>query len=78
MFKKEVFGKMKSSAIFINTSRGDVHNQYDLYEALKSNTIWGAGIDVTSPEPMGPDNEMLKLDNIMITPHIASADEETR
>ena len=76
MFNKEVFGKMKSSAIFINTSRGDVHNH--LYEALKSYTIWGAGLDVTTPEPMGPDDEMLKLDNIMITPHIASADEKTR
>jgi len=40
--------------------------------------IWGAGLDVTSPEPMRSDDEMLKLDNVLITPHIGSADEETR
>ena len=78
MFNKEAFGKMKNSAIFINTSRGDIQNQKDLYEALKSKTIWGAGLDVTSPEPMTPNDDFLKLENVFITPHIGSADEETR
>jgi len=45
---------------------------------LVNKTIWGAGLDVTNPEPMSKDDLMLKLPNVVITPHIASADEEAR
>jgi glyoxylate/hydroxypyruvate reductase len=63
MFKKETFEKMKKSAIFINVSRGEVVHQPSLIEALKNGTIKAAGLDVTTPEPLPLDNELLKLDN---------------
>jgi glyoxylate reductase len=77
-FDKPAFEKMKSSAIFINTSRGGIHNEKDLIDALKNKTIWGAGLDVTNPEPMSSDNELLKMPNVCVTPHIGTATVETR
>jgi glyoxylate reductase len=72
------FALMKPTAIFINTSRGPVVDQRALYEALKSGQIFAAGIDVTEVEPIPPDDPLLTLDNIIITPHIASASFTTR
>jgi glyoxylate reductase len=69
---------MKKSAIFINTSRGGVHNEVDLLEALKSETIWGAGLDVTNPEPMQADNPLLFMPNVAVLPHIGSATVQAR
>jgi glyoxylate reductase len=78
VFDKSAFHKMKSSAIFINTSRGLVHNEVDLIEALEKKEIWGAGLDVCNPEPMLPDNPLLKMENVSVLPHIGSATVETR
>ncbi len=78
IFNKAAFHKMKKSALFINTSRGQVHQQNDLYEALVGGTIWGAGLDVTNPEPMRPDDPLLHLENVAITPHIGSATMQAR
>lgn len=78
MFGMEQFSKMKNSAIFINTARGGVHNEEELIEALRQNIIWGAGLDVTNPEPMSKDNPLLKMDNAVVFPHIGSATKETR
>lgn len=78
MFNAGVFKKMKKSAIFVNTSRGGVVNQDDLYEALKSGEIGGAGLDVTVPEPLPTDSPLLDLPNCIVLPHIASATEDTR
>lgn len=78
MFNKRVFDQMKPTSIFINTSRGLVHNELDLTEALTSGTIWGAGLDVTNPEPMKPDNPLLNMENVAILPHIGSATVEAR
>lgn len=78
MFGMEEFEKMKSSGIFINTSRGSVHKEDDLTEALRQNIIWGAGLDVTNPEPMSQDNPLLNMDNAVVFPHIGSATEETK
>lgn len=78
LFGKSVFEQMKPNAIFINTSRGGVVNQKDLYEALKNKTIQSAGLDVTTPEPLPLDDPLLSLDNIVILPHIGSADINTR
>ncbi|HEY6082877.1 MAG TPA: NAD(P)-dependent oxidoreductase, partial [Chitinophagaceae bacterium] len=75
---KKVFGKMKPSAIFINTARGAIHNEKDLIAALQQGTIWGAGLDVTNPEPMAPDNPLLDMQNVAVLPHIGSATHETR
>ena len=72
------FALMKPTAVFINTSRGPVVDQRALYEALKSGQIFAAAIDVTEVEPIPPDDPLLTLDNIIITPHIASASFTTR
>jgi glyoxylate reductase len=78
IFNKDAFAKMKSSAIFINTARGGVHNETDLLEALKNNVILGAGLDVTNPEPMKPGNPLLEMENVCVLPHIGSATIEAR
>ncbi len=78
LFNKSAFEKMKPLAIFINTSRGLVHNEQDLTEALRKGRIWGAGLDVTNPEPMLPDNPLLSMENVAVLPHIGSATVETR
>ena len=78
MFNKTLFGKMKKTAIFVNTSRGGVVNQEDLHEALVSGTILAAGLDVTVPEPLPTDSPLLKLPNCVVLPHIGSATNETR
>lgn len=77
-FDKAAFSKMKNTAIFINTSRGGVHNENDLIDAIKNEVIWGAGLDVTNPEPLNPASELLKLPSVAVLPHIGSATEETR
>ena len=69
---------MKSNAILINVSRGPVVNQDDLYEALANRRILAAGIDVTCPEPLPPSHLLYQLENCVITPHIASAETDSR
>jgi len=71
-------GLMKRSAILVNTSRGPVIDQEALYEALVSGEIAGAGLDVTDPEPIDPEDPLLQLDNCVVVPHIASASVATR
>lgn len=78
IFNKTAFEKMKATAIFINTSRGPVHNETDLIDALNLGQIWGAGLDVTNPEPMRPDNPLLSMENVAVLPHIGSATAEAR
>lgn len=78
LFNREVFNQMKPSSIFINTSRGGVHNEADLIEALTKGAIWGAGLDVTNPEPMKPNNPLLEMPNVAVLPHIGSATVEAR
>ncbi|WP_316805783.1 D-glycerate dehydrogenase [Pedobacter agri] len=77
-FSMEVFKKMKSNAIFINTARGGIHNEQDLTQALEEKIIWGAGLDVTNPEPMDKNNPLLFMESVAVLPHIGSATEETR
>jgi glyoxylate reductase len=77
-FNMDVFKKMKPTSIFINTSRGGVHHEKDLIEALNQNIIWGAGLDVTNPEPMAKDNPLLFMENVCVLPHIGSATVEAR
>jgi len=78
MMDREQFTMMKSTAILINTSRGQVVDQKALYEALVSGGIAGAGLDVTDPEPILRDDPLLTLDNCVVVPHIASASVATR
>lgn len=77
-FDWAAFSKMKSRSIFINTARGGIHNEDDLLKALEEHQIWGAGLDVTNPEPMRPDHPLLQMPNVSVLPHIGSATEETR
>ncbi|MGN0002987.1 MAG: 2-hydroxyacid dehydrogenase [Sphingobacterium composti] len=77
-FNKEAFKRMKKSAILINTARGKVHHEQDLIEALQQGEIWGAGLDVTDPEPMSSTNPLLQMPNVCVLPHIGSATIETR
>ena len=72
------FKVMKPTATLINIARGGIVNQTDLLEALQSGMIRGAALDVTEPEPLPRDHPLLKLPNIIITPHIATATVETR
>lgn len=78
LFNASVFGRMKKNAIFVNTARGGFHNQKDLYQALVSGQIWGAGLDVTNPEPIEDNDPILQLSNVCVLPHIGSATIEAR
>jgi glyoxylate reductase len=78
VFDAAVFSKMKPSSIFVNAARGAIHNETDLKDALEKGTIWGAGLDVTNPEPMDKNNPLLDMPNVAILPHIGSATEQTR
>lgn len=78
MFSREQFKKMKRTCVFINTARGPLVDQKALHEALTSGTIFAAGVDVTDPEPPAANDPLLKLPNIIVAPHIASATVGTR
>ncbi|XP_069387607.1 glyoxylate reductase/hydroxypyruvate reductase-like [Paralichthys olivaceus] len=75
---KAFFSKMKNTAVLINSSRGTVVNQDDLYEALSSGQIAAAGLDVTTPEPLPTNHPLLTLKNCVVLPHIGSATYATR
>lgn len=78
IFNKDAFEKMKAGSIFINTARGGIHNEDDLLKSLQSGKLWGAGLDVTNPEPMNADDPLLSMPNVAILPHIGSATVEAR
>jgi glyoxylate reductase len=78
LIDSESLSKMKPNAVLVNTSRGAVVDMDALYEALKEKHIFGAGLDVTEPEPLPLDHPLLTLGNIVIVPHIASASKTTR
>lgn len=78
LFNREAFQRMKPSAIFVNAARGAIHKEEDLIMALDKGWIWGAGLDVTNPEPMAPDNPLLNMPTVAVLPHIGSATAEAR
>jgi len=69
---------MKRSAILVNVARGGVVDTTALTAALSARQIWSAGLDVTDPEPLPRDHPLLKLSNVIISPHIGSATAQTR
>lgn len=78
MFNKDTFARMKQGALFVNTARGGVIVEKDLYDALQSGHLGGACIDVLTVEPMVEDCILMGAKNCIITPHIAWAPLETR
>ena len=68
---------MKSSAVLINTSRGHVVDEAALVAALRDGTVRAAGLDVFAAEPLPQDSPLLALDNVVLTPHLASTSEES-
>ena len=78
MFDMKIFRKMKKSAFLINTSRGKIVNEKDLVTALKKKMIMGAGLDVFETEPISKKHPLVKLQNVVLAPHIGSSTKETR
>jgi phosphoglycerate dehydrogenase-like enzyme len=75
--RREQFEMMKADAIFINTARGSIVNEADLIDALQTNRIAGAGLDVFEHEPLRPDSPLHSLPNVVLTPHAAGMTPET-
>ena len=65
--------RMKPTASVINTARGPIIAEPALIEALRKGVIAGAGLDVLEQEPPAPDNPLLTMENVVVTPHVASA-----
>lgn len=78
MIDEEQFNLMKRDAIFINASRGATVNEKALIKALEEKKILGAGLDVYEQEPIDKNNPLLKLNNVVLMPHVGSATKKTR
>jgi D-3-phosphoglycerate dehydrogenase len=72
------FAQMKPTAVIINTARGPIVDEAALIDALRNGTIAGAGLDVLEQEPPRPDNPLLQMENVLVTPHVASASTRMR
>ncbi|MDH4619847.1 D-glycerate dehydrogenase [Brevibacillus sp. AY1] len=78
LIDKRELSLMKPTAILINTARGGIVNEAALYEALRDNKLWAAGLDVFEQEPVSLDHPLLTLPNVVTLPHIGSASIQTR
>jgi D-3-phosphoglycerate dehydrogenase len=73
----EAFAKMKKTAVLINSARGSIVDEKALNDALKNGVIASAALDVVEEDPIKPDNPLLSLDNITLTPHTAGRSPDT-
>jgi phosphoglycerate dehydrogenase-like enzyme len=78
MIDREAFGRMKQSAVFVNTARGPVVDEEALICALENGLISGACLDVFQEEPVPPDSPLLRLSNTILTPHVAYGTKEAK
>ena len=78
MINSKLLNKMKKTSFLINTSRGKVVNQKDLLKALQLKKIQGAALDVFEEEPISKSNELVKIKNVVLVPHIGSSTNKTR
>jgi D-3-phosphoglycerate dehydrogenase len=76
LFGRDAFDRMRSTAYFVTTARGEVHDESALVDALASGGIAGAGVDVFHTEPVPADHPLLQLDNVIVTPHVAGITDE--
>ena len=76
IMNEESFAQMKRGSVFVNASRGGLVDEAALLAALQSGQLMGAGLDVTDPEPAAPNNPLLNMENVLVTPHVASATPE--
>lgn len=77
LFNRDVFRRMKNTAVLVNTARGPIVDEEALLEALRSGEIAGAAIDVMEHEPPEKDHPLFAFDNLIITPHAAWYSEES-
>jgi phosphoglycerate dehydrogenase-like enzyme len=70
LINKKTIALMKPTAVVINTSRGGLINEADLFEALKSDRLLGAGVDVFEHEPLEKESPLRSLKNVIMTPHV--------
>ncbi len=78
MFDADAFAAMKPGAVFVNAARGGLVDQEALLSSLDSGHLFGAGLDVTYPEPLDPAHPLLHRPDVVVTPHIAAATGEAR
>ena len=73
LINEDALSQMKPHAILVNSARGPVVDQDALVQALENGTIWAAGLDVTTPEPLAADHPLVTMPNCLVLPHIGSA-----
>ena len=78
LFGREKFYRMRNGAVFVNVGRGLTVDHDALAEALSSGKLFGAGLDVTDPEPLPRDHPLMDMENVVIAPHIGTGTVETR
>ncbi|MEJ5187099.1 MAG: NAD(P)-dependent oxidoreductase, partial [Candidatus Geothermincolales bacterium] len=72
------FARMKDGVYLVDAARGGIVDEKALVEVLNEGHLWGAGLDVFSREPVDPENPLLRLPNVVLTPHTAGGTNESR